>query len=63
MPRADSARGRATICWSAFSSASPLHDSAVIIQEDIAAAACFLPLTMNPKLSKELGSAIAPRLG
>jgi diadenylate cyclase len=29
----------------------------VIVQEDrIAAAACFLPLTVNPKLSKELGS-------
>jgi diadenylate cyclase len=29
----------------------------VIIQDDrIAAAACFLPLTVNPRLSKELGS-------
>jgi diadenylate cyclase len=29
----------------------------VIVQNDrIAAAACFLPLTVNPKLSKELGS-------
>src|SRR3954471_21318438 len=36
---------------------SPLHDGAVIVQEDrVAAAACFLPLTVNPKLSKELGS-------
>ena len=36
---------------------SPLHDGAVIIQDDrVAAAACFLPLTVNPKLSKELGS-------
>ena len=36
---------------------SPLHDGAVIVQDDrIAAAACFLPLTVNPKLSKELGS-------
>jgi diadenylate cyclase len=34
-----------------------LHDGAVIVQDDrIAAAACFLPLTVNPKLSKELGS-------
>src|SRR3979411_1088861 len=33
------------------------HDGAVIVQADrIAAAACFLPLTVNPKLSKELGS-------
>jgi diadenylate cyclase len=36
---------------------SPLHDGAVIVQDDrIAAAACFLPLTVNPKLSKQLGS-------
>jgi diadenylate cyclase len=42
---------------SIFQPASPLHDGAVIIQGDrVAAAACFLPLTVNPKLSKELGS-------
>jgi uncharacterized protein (TIGR00159 family) len=42
---------------SIFQSSSPLHDGAVIVQEDrIAAAACFLPLTVNPKLSKQLGS-------
>src|SRR6266511_2424181 len=42
---------------SIFQPVSPLHDGAVIVQEDrIAAAACFLPLTVNPKLSKELGS-------
>jgi len=36
---------------------SPLHDGAVIVQNDrVAAAACFLPLTVNPKLGKELGS-------
>jgi diadenylate cyclase len=29
----------------------------VIVQDDrVAAAACFLPLTVNPRLSKELGS-------
>src|SRR5204863_7092719 len=40
-----------------FQHDSPLHDGAVIVQDDrIAAAACFLPLTVNPKLSKELGS-------
>jgi diadenylate cyclase len=40
-----------------FQPSSPLHDGAVIVQEDrIAAAACFLPLTVNPKLSKDLGS-------
>ena len=42
---------------SIFLPQSPLHDGAVIVQEDrVAAAACFLPLTVNPKLSKELGS-------
>src|SRR5499425_653278 len=42
---------------SIFQPRSPLHDGAVIVQEDrIAAAACFLPLTVNPRLSKELGS-------
>jgi diadenylate cyclase len=42
---------------SIFQPSSPLHDGAAIVQEDrIAAAACFLPLTVNPKLGKELGS-------
>jgi diadenylate cyclase len=42
---------------SIFQRDSPLHDGAVIVQDErIAAAACFLPLTVNPKLSKELGS-------
>jgi diadenylate cyclase len=42
---------------SIFQPSSPLHDGAVIVQEDrVAAAACFLPLTVNPRLSKELGS-------
>jgi diadenylate cyclase len=42
---------------SIFQTGSPLHDGAVIIQDDrVAAAACFLPLTVNPRLSKELGS-------
>lgn len=36
---------------------SPLHDGAVIIRGDrVAAAGCFLPLTENPNLSKELGT-------
>ena len=40
-----------------FQASSPLHDGAVIVRADrIAAAACFLPLTVNPKLSKALGS-------
>jgi len=42
---------------SIFLPSSPLHDGAVIVQDHrVAAAACFLPLTVNPKLSKELGS-------
>ena len=40
-----------------FQPKSPLHDGAVIVQEDrIAAAACFLPLTVNPRVSRELGT-------
>ena len=40
-----------------FQPRSPLHDGAVIVQNDrVAAAACFLPLTINPRLSKELES-------
>jgi diadenylate cyclase len=35
----------------------PLHDGAVIVQNRrISAAACFLPLTVKPRLSKELGT-------
>jgi len=42
---------------SIFQRTSPLHDGAAIVQNDsVAAAACFLPLTINPRLSKELGS-------
>jgi diadenylate cyclase len=40
-----------------FQPKSPLHDGAVILQENrIAAAACFLPLTVNPRVSRELGT-------
>src|SRR5216683_4685156 len=40
-----------------FRPSAPLHDGAVIIQKDrIAAAACFLPLSMNPVLSTQLGT-------
>jgi diadenylate cyclase len=42
---------------SIFRPGSPLHDGAVIIQgERIAAAACFLPLSLNPALSTQLGT-------
>jgi diadenylate cyclase len=40
-----------------FRPGSPLHDGAVVLQEErIAAAACFLPLTVNPRLSRDLGT-------
>jgi diadenylate cyclase len=40
-----------------FQTASPLHDGAVILQEGrVAAAACFLPLTTNPRLGRDLGT-------
>jgi len=40
-----------------FRPSAPLHDGAVIIQrERVAAAACFLPLSMNPVLSTQLGT-------
>jgi len=42
---------------SIFNKESPIHDGAVIISEGrIAAAACFLPLTQDPTLEKELGT-------
>jgi diadenylate cyclase len=40
-----------------FHPGSALHDGAVIIQEGrVAAAACFLPLTVNPRVSRQLGT-------
>jgi diadenylate cyclase len=40
-----------------FRPSAPLHDGAVIVQKDrVAAAACFLPLSMNPLLSTQLGT-------
>jgi diadenylate cyclase len=40
-----------------FTPGTPLHDGAVIVQGNrVAAAACFLPLTVNPALSRTLGS-------
>ena len=40
-----------------FRPSAPLHDGAVIVQKGrIAAAACFLPLSMNPVLSTQFGS-------
>ena len=40
-----------------FRPSAPLHDGAAIIQKDrVAAAACFLPLSMNPLISTQLGT-------
>ncbi|HET6648509.1 MAG TPA: diadenylate cyclase CdaA [Pyrinomonadaceae bacterium] len=42
---------------SIFNPASPLHDGAVVVRRHrIAAASCFLPLTLNPRLSRDLGT-------
>jgi len=49
---------------SIFQPASPLHDGAVIVQGDrIAAAACFLPLSVNPRVSRDLGTRHRAALG
>ncbi|MEO8433292.1 MAG: diadenylate cyclase CdaA [Pyrinomonadaceae bacterium] len=40
-----------------FNPESPLHDGAIVVRRHrIAAASCFLPLTLNPRLSKDLGT-------
>ena len=42
---------------SIFRPESPLHDGAVVIQENrLAAASCFLPLTVNPQVARNLGT-------
>ncbi len=47
-----------------FTPNTPLHDGAIIIRDSrIKAAACFLPLTDNPNLSKELGTRHRAALG
>lgn len=43
---------------------SPIHDGAIIIQGGrLAYAGCFLPLTNNPKISRELGTRHRAALG
>jgi diadenylate cyclase len=40
-----------------FRPGSPLHDGAVIVEGSrVAAAGCFLPLSLNPQISKQLGT-------
>lgn len=47
-----------------FSQNTPLHDGAVIIRDNkIMAASCFLPLTENANLSKDLGTRHRAALG
>ena len=47
-----------------FTPETPLHDGAVILQGDrIAAAACFLPLSTDPGLSREMGTRHRAALG
>jgi diadenylate cyclase len=49
---------------SIFQPGSPLHDGAAIVQGDrVAAAACFLPLSVNPRLSRDLGTRHRAALG
>jgi diadenylate cyclase len=49
---------------SIFNPASPLHDGAVVVRRHrVAAASCFLPLTLNPRLSKDLGTRHRAALG
>jgi diadenylate cyclase len=49
---------------SIFNPESPLHDGAVVIRRHrVAAASCFLPLTLNPRLSRDLGTRHRAALG
>ena len=49
---------------SIFQPGNALHDGAIIIQKDrIAAAACFLPLTVNPTISVQTRPATAAAIG
>ena len=42
---------------SIFNPSTPLHDGAVVVRRHrVAAASCFLPLTLNPRLSRDLGT-------
>ena len=42
---------------SIFNTQSPLHDGAVVVRRHrVAAASCFLPLTLKPALSRDLGT-------
>lgn len=58
------ARLSAELLVNIFTPKTPLHDGAVIIRDTkIKAAACFLPLTQNAGLSRELGTRHRAALG
>jgi diadenylate cyclase len=47
-----------------FNPASPLHDGAIIVRGDrVAAASCFLPLSLHPLVAKDLGTRHRAALG
>jgi diadenylate cyclase len=49
---------------SIFNPKSPLHDGAVVVNGGrVAAAACFLPLTINPAVDKDMGTRHRAALG
>jgi diadenylate cyclase len=49
---------------SIFNPESPLHDGAIVVRRHrVAAASCFLPLTLNPRLSRDLGTRHRAALG
>lgn len=54
----------AELIMNIFTPNTPLHDGALILRENkLKSAACFLPLTDNPNLSKELGTRHRAALG
>jgi diadenylate cyclase len=58
------ARVSAELLATLFTPASPLHDGASIIREDlVVAAGCILPLSQNPRLSQALGTRHRAALG
>lgn len=58
------AKVSSSLIVSIFSSHSPLHDGAIIINEDIIEAAkCILPLTQNPDIDKTIGTRHRAALG
>jgi DNA integrity scanning protein DisA with diadenylate cyclase activity len=58
------ARVSRELLFSIFLPASPVHDGAVLIQGNrLSQAGCFLPLSQNPGLPKELGTRHRAALG